>query len=55
MKYFYVQGSMFKTYLYMTFLGAVDFAAIPDEIKFRKEKKWPNFSLISQHLGKLFS
>jgi hypothetical protein len=26
-------------YLYMTFLGAVDFAAIPDEIKFRKAKK----------------
>jgi hypothetical protein len=30
---------MFKMYLYMTFLGAVDFAAIPDEIKFRKAKK----------------
>jgi hypothetical protein len=30
---------MFKMYLYMTFLGAVDFAAIRDEIKFRKAKK----------------
>ncbi len=29
----------FKMYLYMTFLGAVDFAAIPDEIKLINQKK----------------
>jgi hypothetical protein len=30
---------MFKMYLYMTFLGAGDFAAVPDKIKLRKAKK----------------
>jgi hypothetical protein len=30
---------MFKMYLHVTFLGAVYFAAIPDEIKLRKAKK----------------
>jgi hypothetical protein len=30
----------------MTFLGAVDFAAIPDEIKFRKAKKSGLISLL---------
>ncbi len=38
----------------MTFLGAVDFAAIPNESKLRKAKKWPNFYLNYNHVLKIF-